>query len=391
MKKTKATLFEDEIDDIFLKPPSKVDRTNVSNKPSIESYFQICFSLKKMNYFKYYFQLYDHYITCKEHPNTEEKAIMDISNAFIKKTFGTVINGVKHFGIKFIKKQNYEELYHTDEKVINAWFEVLKSYCILTKFRCYFESIKVIGKGNFAKVFLVRRLSDSKEFAVKVFSKSVIMQDPLEKKCLVYEVKMMRLMRHPRVLRLYELYEGENFIYCLCELYKGSDLLNAIVKKGSQPEQKALTITMQLLEGLEYMHSMRIIHRDLKPENIIFKNATDIDLGIVDLGFASHEEDYRKLFVRCGTPGYVAPEILNDKDYDCKVDVYSAGIILYIILTGRIPFNGNSYKQIVYKNMKGMINFDFKSFGIFVSNESKITSHGFTATNASKRAEPETK
>lgn len=379
MQKTKATLFEDEIDDIFLKPPSSVDRSNISKKPTIEGYFQICFSLKKMNYFKYYFQLYDHYITCKEHPNTEEKAIMDINNAFMKKTQGTVINGVKHYGLKFIKKQNYEELYHTDEKVIDAWFEALKRYCILTKFRCYFESVKVIGKGNFAKVFLVRRLSDSKEFAVKVFSKSVIMQDQLEKKCLIYEVKMMRLMNHPRVLKLHELYEGENFIYCLCELYRGSDLLNAIVKKGSQPEQKALTITMQILEGLSYMHSLRIIHRDLKPENIIFKASNDIDLGIVDLGFASHEEDYRKLFVRCGTPGYVAPEILNDKDYNCKVDVYSAGIILYIILTGRIPFNGNSYKQIVYKNMKGVINFDFGSFGIFASDKSNITSYGLTA------------
>jgi len=371
----KATLFDDEIDDVFLKPPSSVDRSSISKKATVEGFFQICFSLKKMNYFKYHFQLFDHYIVCKEHSESDEKAIMDIQNAFLKKTSGTTINGVKHFGLKFIKKQNYEELYHTDENVIDLWFEKLKRYCILTKFRCYFESIKVIGKGNFAKVFLVKRLTDSKEFAVKVFSKNEIMQDQLEKKCLIYEVKMMRLMNHSRVLRLYELYEGENFIYCLCELYKGSDLLNAIVKKGSQPEQKALTITMQILEGLRYMHDMRIIHRDLKPENIIFKASSDIDLGIVDLGFATHEEDYRKLFVRCGTPGYVAPEILNDKNYDCKVDVYSAGIILYMILTGRIPFNGNSYKQIVYKNMKGVIDFDFSSFGIFCTNSSKIISY----------------
>ena len=387
MQKPKPTLFEDEIDDVFLKPPSSIDRNGVSKKPTLEGYFQICFSLKKMNYYKYYFQLHDHYITCKEQPSTDDKAVMDINNAFIKKTQGTVINGVKHYGLKFIKKQNYEELYHTDELVIDTWFEALKRYCILTKFRCYFESIKVIGKGNFAKVFLVRRLTDNKEFAVKVFSKSVIMQDELEKKCLVYEVKMMRLMTHPRVLRLHELYEGENFIYCLCELYKGSDLLNAIVKRGSQPEQKALTITMQILEGLAYMHSMRIIHRDLKPENIIFKASSDIDLGIVDLGFATHEEDYRKLFVRCGTPGYVAPEILNDRDYDCKVDVYSAGIILYIILTGRIPFNGNSYKQIVYKNMKGVINFDFSSFGIYVTNPSNLKSYGPAQAHAYEGAQ----
>ena len=79
----------------------------------------------------------------------------------------------------------------------------------------------MIGKGNFAKVFLVERFSDQKEFAVKVFNKKEIMADELEKKCLLYEIKMMRMMNHYRVLRMFELYEGENFIYCLCELYKG--------------------------------------------------------------------------------------------------------------------------------------------------------------------------
>ena len=106
------------------------------------------------------------------------------------------------------------------------------------------------------------------------------------------------------------------------------------------------------------MHKKKVIHRDLKPENIIFKNTKNIDIGIVDLGFATKEKDYDKLFKRCGTPGYVAPEILNDKPYDCKVDIYSCGIIFYIILTGKIPFNGHSYKEIVYKNMKAKIDFN---------------------------------
>lgn len=96
----------------------------------------------------------------------------------------------------------------------------------------------------------------------------------------------------------------------------------------------------------------------MKPENIIFKNTSDINIGIVDLGFATLEKDYDKLFKRCGTPGYVAPEILNDKPYDCKTDVYSCGIIFYMILCGKIPFNGNSYKEIVYKNMKAEINME---------------------------------
>lgn len=120
-------------------------------------------------------------------------------------------------------------------------------------------------------MFLVERKKDKKEYAVKVFDKETIMKDEMERKCLLYEIKMMRMMRHPRVLGLHELYEGENYIYCLCELYKGNDLLKSIIKKGSQPELKSLCIVFQILEALTYMHSKNVIHRDLKPENIIFK------------------------------------------------------------------------------------------------------------------------
>lgn len=335
----KATLFEDEIDDVFLKSFTKETRP-VTKQKTLESYFYVLSSAQKPTYFKYYFELHDHYIFCKKDPNGDEIAYMDILNAFSKITYDTKINNENHFGLKFIKKRAYEELFTPNEAIVNEWYDHLKRYCILTKFRLYFETIKVIGKGNFAKVFLVERKTDKKQFAVKVFSKNVIMGDALERKCLLYEIKMMRQMNHPRVLRLHELYEGENFIYCLCELYKGADLLNSIIKKGSQPESKALNIVLQILEALSYMHSKKIIHRDLKPENIIFKGTQDnIDIGLVDLGFATFEEDYRKLFVRCGTPGYVAPEVLNDKDYNCKADVFSAGIIFYIMFTKKS--NGN--------------------------------------------------
>jgi tRNA A-37 threonylcarbamoyl transferase component Bud32 len=380
----KKTLFEDATEDVFLKSLKENSRPKTSKIKALEDYFYICSSQKKSKYIRYYFELYDSFIFCKKNHEKSELAFMDIKNSFLKKTKDTMVNDEPHFGLKFIKKKTYEEIFHKDEKVVDQWYQHLKRQCILTKFKCYFESIKVIGKGNFAKVFLVRRIVDKKEFAVKVFNKNVIMQDPVEKKCLIYEIEMMRLMSHYRVLRLHELYEGENFVYCLCELYEGTDLMNAIIKKGAQPEQKALTIILQILEGLHYMHNKNIMHRDIKPENIIFKKSTTIDIGIVDLGFATRESEFRNLFVRCGTPGYVAPEVLHDKDYNCKVDVFSTGIIFYIILTGHMPFKGNSYKEIVEKNMSGDINFDFKRYGVNISGLSKLTSKGSFNKNVVK-------
>ena len=378
------TLFEDQLDDQFLK---LMDSKRIQDFPekSLEATFVIYSPQTPVKYPSYFFQLHEHIMVCRKDPSKEPIAYMDILNALMRKTSETEIEGKLYYGIRFIKKGAYEELLSPDEEVVNTWFEALKKVCLMTKFRQYFDSKKVLGKGNFAKVFLVTRKSNGEDLAVKAFSKAAIMGDSLEIKCLQYEIKMMRAVNHERIMRIQEVYEGENFVYCVLELYKGQDLLNAIIKKGPQPELKALTLTLQLLQGLEYLHSKKIIHRDLKPENILFKHANDsMDLGIVDLGFATYESDYKKLFVRCGTPGYVAPEVLNDLPYGCKADIFSLGVILFMILTGNMPFQGNSYKEIVRKNMKGEVNFDFTEFKVKVSHESQLISNGPAQTTARK-------
>lgn len=387
-KEKYSTLFADCYEDVFLELLKKRPRP-VTYKKTLEDFFYIgSNSSDKVTYYRYLWQLNDHYIFCRKSENDPEIAFMNIQYAFMKLTSGTSINGVDHFGIKFIKRKTYEEIFHTDQEVIRKWYNFLKRFCIITKFKQDYETKNVLGEGNFAKVYCVQSKYSGNEFAVKVFPKSSIMPDSIEVKCLQYEIKMMREMDHYRVVKLHELYEGENYIYCVLEYYKGSDLFKAIIKKGFQPEAKALTIIHQILEALEYMHEKKIMHRDLKPENIMFRGSDDtIDIGIVDLGFATFEADFKKLFKRCGTPGYVAPEILEDKDYDCKVDVYSAGIIFYIILTGMIPFNGASYDEIVKKNMKANINFDFSKQSITVKDESLLKSSRFAKENARKRCE----
>lgn len=100
---------------------------------------------------------------------------MNVEFSFIKKTENKLINNKKHFGLKFIKKKTFEEIFHENQNVIDLWYDHFKEFCVLTKFRLYFKSIKVLGKGSFAKVFKVLRLKDDKKFAVKVFNKNLIM------------------------------------------------------------------------------------------------------------------------------------------------------------------------------------------------------------------------
>ena len=148
---------------------------------------------------------------------------------------------------------------------------------------------------------------------------------------MVNEIILMKILDHPNIIKLYEVYEGEYHIYLVMELLKGGELFDRIVKKGINKEKDACIIIVRLLSALEYLHELGIMHRDIKPENLILKDEKDFEIKLADFGLAEFVTKTDLLFRRCGTPGYVAPEILADKPYDTKVDVFSAGVILYIL------------------------------------------------------------
>jgi calcium-dependent protein kinase len=170
---------------------------------------------------------------------------------------------------------------------------------------------------------------------------------------------MMKEIDHCHIMRFYELYEGENHIYCLVELLMGGSLMERVKKAKRFPETQALIICKQIIDALEYLEAKSIIHRDIKPENIIFKSKFfGSGIALVDLGFATRKSEYDKLFSRCGTPGFVAPEVFMGKQYDCNADIFSAGVIFYIMLIGCMPFKG-TYNEIIAQNLACKLDFDF--------------------------------
>ena len=149
---------------------------------------------------------------------------MDLEYARIKEiTHTDAATGKKYKGIRIIRHRNYEDLLSEDEETIDLWMSKFKTYCIMSQFGLFYENVRVLGQGNFAKVFLVKRKSDGKEFAAKVFDKKAILREPLEKKCLIYEISMLRSLQHKNVMRMFELYEGQNYVYCLLEPYYGGN------------------------------------------------------------------------------------------------------------------------------------------------------------------------
>ena len=156
------------------------------------------------------------------------------------------------------------------------------------------------------------------------------------------------------MITLYETYETTKYIHLLLPYLQGGELFEKIKSKGLYRESDARPVMTNFISALEYLHQRNIVHRDLKPENLILASKeNNWDLKIADFGLATIIKDpSKKLYLRCGSPGYVAPELLREYGYDCQSDMFSVGVIFYIILTGRPLFKGNTPEEILDKNMK---------------------------------------
>lgn len=157
------------------------------------------------------------------------------------------------------------------------------------------------------------------------------------------EIDVLRSIDHPNVIIMYECFETSKYIHLVLPFLEGGELFEKIKSKGLYKESHAIPVMRNFLSALSYLHERNIVHRDLKPENLILASKNnDWDLRIADFGLASiMDSQDQKLSLRCGSPGYVAPELLQDKGYNCQADVFSVGVIFYIMLTGRLLFNGN--------------------------------------------------
>eukprot|EP01022_Parablepharisma_sp_SALTPOND_P020272 TRINITY_DN363_c1_g1_i1.p1 TRINITY_DN363_c1_g1~~TRINITY_DN363_c1_g1_i1.p1 ORF type:complete len:402 (+),score=38.29 TRINITY_DN363_c1_g1_i1:3023-4228(+) len=259
--------------------------------------------------------------------------------------------------------------------------ECLKKASICYNISIYYGFGRLIGKGNFAKVHIARRKSNDDVFAVKTIEKVKLVDNPKNLVSLEKEIRILRRINHPNVIKLYEVYENELYVHLILEYLKGGELFQLIQRKGIYSEKDAAIAIECVLSALAYCHERLIIHRDLKPENLILvqvyqkliKNrdtTSESPLKIADFGLATISTQGVPETLRCGSPGYVAPEVLNSLGYGTQADVFSAGIILYILLCGISPFHGKSYHEVLMKNKQGIVLFEDKYWSA-VSPEAK--------------------
>lgn len=214
-----------------------------------------------------------------------------------------------------------------------------------------------LGRGGFSVVKEGKDRQTGERVAIKFIEKRYVDQEEL--KLLGREIDIMKKVQHRNVLRLFEIYETENHLSLVMELVNGGELFYKIVDKGSYSEGEARDIIRQLVEGVDYLHNKGIAHRDLKPENLLCSESEEgVVIKIADFGLSKGFSNGSILDTSCGTPDYAAPEVLSmDGAYDKSVDLWSMGVITYVVLCGFPPFYGNNQPQLFEKILNAEYDF----------------------------------
>ncbi|XP_045466039.1 serine/threonine-protein kinase GL21140 [Harmonia axyridis] len=231
-------------------------------------------------------------------------------------------------------RKSLNRTYVSEESILEKLNENINS-CLPSQLKKKYTVGRSIGDGNFAVVRLCKDNSDNKEYALKIIDKSKCKgkEDMIEN-----EVKILRKISHPNIMSLISDQDTKNLLFLVCEYVQGGDLFDAIALAQKFSEEQAALLVNHLVLALAYLHSLNIVHRDVKPENLLveFENNRIRTLKLADFGLAC--EVAKPLYTVCGTPTYVAPEILAESGYGLKIDVWAAGVILYILLCGYPPF-----------------------------------------------------
>lgn len=219
-----------------------------------------------------------------------------------------------------------------------------------------YELLQTLGTGAFSEVRVGVHKGTGHQFAIKIIDRAKCKG---KESMIETEVNILKRVKHENIIQLYEMFEIGNKIYLVMELVTGGELFDEIVGRGKYTERDAAKIVHKILCAIDYLHSIGIVHRDLKPENLLLSDKSkNPKIMISDFGLSKIFNDTEVMKTACGTPGYVAPEVLKRQGYGREVDLWSFGVITYILLCGYPPFYDPSNIELFKKIMAGKYEFD---------------------------------
>ncbi|RLN95651.1 hypothetical protein BBJ28_00007435 [Nothophytophthora sp. Chile5] len=297
-----------------------------------------------------------------------------------------VEKGARYFGVDIVPEPGSSREKRTvftrspeDQK---RWAAALRQATNKVSLEEVYDVGAQLGRGRFSKVCEATHKLTGAKTAVKIIDKSKL--QAAEKELLRTEIAILKLVRHPNLVRLHDVYEDKQYMYLVTELVTGGELFNRIVGRARYTEAEARLVMRPLLESVSYLHRLGIVHRDLKPENILCGEALT-DLKIADFGLSklAHPEELLKM--PCGTLNYVAPEVLALVGYGREADIWSLGVILFLLLRGELPFYGKTKSEVIQKTLHAEINLETDATWRSVSPAGKALLRGLLSKDPARR------
>ena len=313
------------------------------------------------------------------------KGMHNLSGVYINENTPFEFNDKVYYSFSMIFPKKKRTYYCDNEKEFITWMKKLKQAINFKNIDDLYEVKEEIGKGRFGMVCKGKNKATGRIVAIKSMDKKEMRIEDLE--LVKTEMDVLKISQHPNIIKLYDIFENEDFIYIIMEYCGGGDLFSYIKKRGFKlQEERACEIIHKICVAVYFMHSYGIIHRDLKPENILMTDSTDhADIRLLDFGLSKIIGPGEKCAEPFGTISYAAPELLQGKCYDKAVDSWSIGIITYLLLIGVLPFDDeNDDNEIVRQTIYDPVPFYSKQWKT-VSPEAKAFVDGLLQKDPQKR------
>ena len=285
----------------------------------------------------------------KNKEDAHHKGMHNLSGLFLQKEKNLNYDGTNYFSFSVVYPTKTRIYYCNNEKEYNEWFEKLKVATGYTNLLDIYEVKNKLGSGKFGLVKLGIDKKTGQNVAIKIMKKSTMDSSDLE--LVRTEIEILKICQHPNIIRLYNVFENVEYMYIIMEYCSGGDLFSYLEERNFRvSEKRAATIIHKMATAVYYMHSFGVAHRDLKPENVLMtSNDEDSDIRILDFGLSKILGPYEKCDEPYGTLTYCAPEIIVDEPYSKAVDLWSLGIMTYLMVSGKLPFNSEDENEIARK------------------------------------------
>ena len=285
----------------------------------------------------------------KNKEDAHHKGMHNLSGLFLQKEKNLNYDGTNYFSFSVVYPTKTRIYYCDNEKEYNEWFEKLKVATGYTNLLDIYEVKNKLGSGKFGLVKLGIDKKTGQNVAIKIMKKSTMDSSDLE--LVRTEIEILKICQHPNIIRLYNVFENVEYMYIIMEYCSGGDLFSYLEERNFRvSEKRAATIIHKMATAVYYMHSFGVAHRDLKPENVLMtSNDDDSDIRILDFGLSKILGPNEKCDEPYGTLTYCAPEIIVDEPYSKAVDLWSLGIMTYLMVSGKLPFNSEDENEIARK------------------------------------------